>query len=227
MHGYYDTHRLDNPYKDYDYGNDGCPGEFIYGDDVYIDDYYMGELWKPIAGFEGLYWVSDMGRVWSEKKNWFLTIKPLDNHGHLGVCLYKNGKGYYRYIHRLVAEAFIPNPDNHPIVRHYDDVPSYNTVGDLRWGTHRDNAFDSIRNGTAYLWTKEDRQRSIEATRTPIIATNLSTGERILFKSQNEAGRVLGIPQANIWKVLNHERPRAQGYTFDYISREDELNGYY
>lgn len=227
MHEYYDASRLNNPYKDFDYDNDGYPGEFVYGDDVYIDDCYMGELWKPIRGFEDSYWVSDMGRVWSYKTNWFLKLKPLDNHGHLGVCLRKHGKAYYFYIHRLVAEAFIPNPNNYSVVRHRDDIPWYNTVADLKWGTQRDNMYDAIRNGKAYIWTEEDRQKSIDATRTPLVAINLSTDKRQLFRSQGEASRALGIPQANIWKVLNGERSRAQGYTFRYISREDELNGRY
>lgn len=227
MHRFCDRSRFTDPYKDYDYDNDGYPGEFVYGDDTYVDDYYMDELWKPIRGFEGLYWVSDMGRVWSVKNQIFLKLKPLDNHGHLGVCLYDCGKPYYRYIHRLVAEAFIPNPHNRPVVRHRDDIPLFNTSDDIEWGTQIDNMEDCKRNGHFHYFTEEDRRKSIDATRTPIIAIDLETGKRYRFRSQGEAGRVLGIPQANIWKVLNHQRPRAQGFTFKYLRLEDESNGCY
>lgn len=203
-------------YHDYDWDNDGFPGEFVYGDHVYVDDYYMEERWKPIKGFEDEYWVSDLARVWSVKTQSFLKIKPMDSHGHLGVCLYSHGKRYYRYIHRLVAEAFIPNPHNYPLVRHLEDIPEYNTVDDLDWGTHRDNFFDSVRNGNAYIPTAMDIEKGCELRRIPIVAINLSTGEETHFRGQTEASRILNIQQANIWKVLNGERKHAGGFTFRY-----------
>lgn len=210
-----------NTYDIHDWNIYGWPGEFVYGDDMYIDDYYMEERWLPISGFETEYWVSNLARVWSVKTQKFLQVKPMDNHGHLGVCLYSGGKRYYKYIHRLVAEAFIPNPNKLPIVRHIDDIPYNNTVYDITFGTQRDNAYDAIRNGRAYIPSPEDREKSYEKSRTPIIATNLSTGESFTFRGQGEASRILGIPQANIWKVLNGQRPRAQGYTFEYLERGD------
>lgn len=206
----------DDPCHDYDWDNDGYPGEFVYGDDMYVDDYYMGELWKPIKHFEDEYWVSDMGRVWSTRRKRFLKVKPMDNHGHLGVCLCSNGRVCYRYIHRLVAEAFIPNPHGLPVVRHIDDLPMYNTVDDLTWGTQRDNVFDSIHNGRAHIITKEERERGLEKMRRPIIAVNLKTGEKLFFRGQSEAARILNIQQANIWKVLTGKRRQTCGYTFEY-----------
>lgn len=213
----------DDPYHDWDFDNDGYPGGFVYGDDVYIDDYYMYERWKPIKGFENNYWVSDMGRVWSIKSQHFLRVKPMDKHGHLGVCLYLNGVAHYRYIHRLVAEAFLQNPNRYPIVRHIYDQPDCNTADDIIWGTQQDNFFDSVRNGRAYIPSDADREKGFEKVRTPIRAVNLKTGEQFIFKGQGEAGRFLGIPQANIWKVLNNQRYSAGGYIFEYLNR----GGYY
>lgn len=206
-------------YECMDWDSDGFPGEFIFGDQMYIDDYYMEERWKPIDGFRSEYWVSNKSRVWSMKNRQFLKLKPMDKHGHLGVCLTLNGRRYYEYIHRLVADAFIPNPHNYPVVRHLYDNPEYNEVEDLAWGTQRDNMYDAIRNGRAYMLTDEDREKGFEQSRTPIKAINLSTGEELIFRGQGEAARILGIPQANIWKVLNHQRPRAQGYVFEYLKR--------
>lgn len=208
----------DDPYHDYDWDNDGFPGQFVYGDDIYIDDYYMEEVWKPIRGFEGEYWISDTGRVWSSHTERFLKLKPLDNHGHLGVCLHSNGRAHYRYIHRLVAEAFIPNPNNYPIVRHKDDIPMYNTVDDLLWGTQRDNIRDAMRNGKTHYITKEEREIGLVKMQKPVIAVDIETGEKLYFKSQTEAGRKLGIHQANIWKVLSGERRQTSGYTFKYYN---------
>lgn len=215
--GYYDIH---------DWDIEGWPGEYVYGEDMYIPDDYMGERWKPIRGFEHEYWVSNMARVWSIKRQKFLKLKPMDDHGHLGVCLTSNGERYYEYIHQLVAEAFIPNPRGYKIVRHLYDNPECNEVEDLAWGTQRDNWFDCVRNGRAYFLTDADREKGHEKVRTPIRATNLITGESYDFRGQGEAARALGIPQANIWKVLNKQRPHAHNFTFDYIER-GVCDGYY
>ena len=212
---------MDN-YDCHEWDVEGWPGEFLFGDDIYLDDYYMDERWKPIPRFENNYWISNKTRVWSIKTRSFLKVKPMDKHGHLGVCLCKDGERYYRYIHRLMAEAFIPNPHRYPVVRHLDDNPDYNTIENLRWGTQRDNAYDAIRNGRAYLITDEDREKGCQLKRTPIMAVNLRTGEEIIFNGQGTAARILDIPQANIWKVLNGLRPRAQGYVFRYLDKENE-----
>lgn len=188
-------------------------GRFVYGDDVYVDECYFDEVWAHISGFPG-YLVSNKGRVWSKKKNGFIKVKPMDDHGHLGVCLSHNGVSCYMYIHRLVAEAFLPNPDNFPIVRHLYDDPSQNTDSDLAWGTQKDNMQDAIRNGTAYSLTAEDRYKGNRDRMTSLVAIDISTGKSLWFESQSEASRVLGIPQANIWQVLHGRRYSAGGYTF-------------
>lgn len=202
--------------------SDPMDGEFVFGDNIYIDDYYMGEKWAPIEHFPG-YFVSDKGRVWSCLTNRFLKLKNLDDHGHLGVCLNVNGSTHYKYIHRLVAEAFMPNPDNHSIVRHLNDNPQWNTVEDLAWGTQFDNAQDCIRNGHHHAITDEERRKGNLDRMMPIVAVNEQTGEIQEYESQNYAARCLNIPQANIWKVLHDERPRARGYKFYF--KEDFDNG--
>ena len=197
-------------------------GQYVYGDDVYVDDYYMDEKWTYISGFPD-YMISDKARVYSIKNKQFLKLKQLDSHGHLGVCLYENGKRYYRYIHRLVAEAFIPNPENLPIVRHIIDDPEQNTVDDIAWGTQKDNMHDAMKNGSFYFISDEDRYAGNADRMMPIIATNISSGEKMHFRSQGEASRILMIPQANIWKVLHGQRKAAGGYLFE----EGQPNGIY
>lgn len=219
MHYYdYDDVNLNNPHEWDIYG---YPGWVVYGDDMYIPDEYMDERWKPISGFEGLYWISDCARVWSVKGDQFLKVKPLDRRGHLGVCLYKYGKEYYRYIHRLVAEAFIPNPTNLPEVRHKYDLPYYNEPDDLEWGTQFDNMQDAIRNGRFHFITQEEREIGLAKMRVPIRAINLKNGEVIDFRSRNDAARALGLETSNIWKVLKGQRAHTGGWYFEDISGGD------
>ena len=87
---------------------------------------------KDIINFEN-YQISDDGRVWSKKSNKWL--KPIDANGYKKVSLYKNGKLYQRLIHRLVAEAFIPNPNACEEINHINEDKSDNRVENLEWCT--------------------------------------------------------------------------------------------
>ena len=93
---------------------------------------------KDIKNYEGLYAVTSCGKVWSYRNECFL--KPGDNgDGYLFVNLYKDGKVKQCTIHRLVAEAYIPNPNNLPQVDHIDGNKTHNYVNNLQWITNRDN----------------------------------------------------------------------------------------
>ena len=200
----------------YDY----FPGSFVHGDDVYLDDDHADEKWWYADGIPG-YMVSNCGRVWSEKSHKFLKLKRLDDHGHKGVGMSICGKVVYRYIQRLVAKAFIPNTNNAPVVRHLDDDPNNNFVYNLAWGTQKENALDALRNGKTFKAAPEVRARIALEQSTPIICTNLKTGEKTEYSGQCAAARALGLQQANIWKVLNKQRPQTCGYYFEYMKEDD------
>ena len=87
---------------------------------------------KDIINFEN-YQISDDGRVWSKKSNKWL--KPIDVNGYKKVSLYKNGKEYQRLVHRLIAETFIPNPNNYEEINHINEDKSDNRVENLEWCT--------------------------------------------------------------------------------------------
>lgn len=112
------------------------------------------EYWRPVKGFEGLYEVSSAGQVRSLPRGrsaGCAALRPGANRrGHLHVTLSAGNVQTTRYVHKLVAEAFIgPCPDGQE-VRHWDGNPANNTVGNLRYGTRAENLLDAVRHGTHY-----------------------------------------------------------------------------
>ena len=102
------------------------------------------EIWKPIKDFEGYYEVSNIGRVRSlnyKRTGKEKILKNIEDYkGYLEVGLTKNGKRKQFKVHRLVAEAFIPNPENKPCIDHINTVKSDNRVENLRWVTYKENS---------------------------------------------------------------------------------------
>lgn len=122
------------------------------------------EEWKPVVGWEDLYEVSSHGGIRSLERRIISstgadyirpgrTLKPnlRSNTGYPLTVLHRGGRGVTKTVHRLVAEAFLPNPDNLPVVRHLDDDRSNNRVSNLAWGTAWDNSQDAVRNGRTTL----------------------------------------------------------------------------
>lgn len=97
----------------------------------------MQEQWKDIKGYEGLYKISNMGNVLSIKKN--IILKTKKRRGYVAINLYKNKKLKTFNVHRLVAMAFIPNPQNLEQVNHLDCNKDNNKVDNLAWCTANEN----------------------------------------------------------------------------------------
>lgn len=132
------------------------------------------EIWRPVVGYEGLYEVSSYGRVRSldryDERNRFLKGRILrlsdDGRGYLRAHLFSNSKMNGFLVHRLVAQAFIPNPDNLPQVNHIDEDKTNNRVENLEWcdakynvnyGSRIDRIRDTrLRNGTYKGLSKEE-----------------------------------------------------------------------
>lgn len=125
------------------------------------------EVWKPVVGQEGRYEVSSIGRVRSidhavvgrDGRRQFRTGRILraspDGHGYPRVWFGKKA----RNVHRLLAEAFLPNPEGYPHVLHWDDDPANLALTNLRWGTHAQNMRDIVRNGNHWESSKTECPR--------------------------------------------------------------------
>ena len=103
----------------------------------------MSEIWKDVVGFEGKYQVSNLGNVKSFLRGEHL-LRLNGGRKYIQVVLCKDGKTYARLVHRLVAEAFIPNPHNLSCVNHKDENPKNNCVYNLEWCSYQ---YNNVYNG--------------------------------------------------------------------------------
>lgn len=110
----------------------------------------MKEEWKDIKGFEGWYQVSNEGKVFSVKSN--ILLNPyIVNNGYCIVTLCKDKRKYRRSVHRLVAQSFMPNPENKPEINHKDGDKTNNCVKNLEWVTREENEKHAWANGLKRL----------------------------------------------------------------------------
>jgi hypothetical protein len=190
----------------------------------------MQEIWRNIEGYEQYYQISSYGRVKSKDRkvtnglgNWIKKsryIKPIpNNQGYLRIQVTKDGIRERIFVHRLVAKAFIPNPEGKPHVNHMDSNPLNNNVENLEWVTHKENMHHAINKGrfkASFAKTTQKFKKTIEEKQIPVIGTSIETGKTIKFKSINEAGRHFNGRAGDICKCCKGERNKAQGYKWEY-----------
>ena len=182
------------------------------------------EVWKDIVGYDGLYKVSNKGNVYSVirkdsrgVKHGGIILKPrYSGNGYLQVDLRNNGKRKTKYIHRLVTEAFIPNPESLPQINHIDEVKDNNNVENLEW-------CDSMYNN--------NYGTRLERLSKKLRATNIKTGEVVTFNSRIEAGRkgyntsaiskaCRGTYKARTGKLVGGDGRTYKGYRWEYYKEE-------
>ena len=114
----------------------------------YCTEDLPGEIWKDIKSYEGKYQISNFGRVKSFQKGRVFILKTWKiPKGYVRVALYKNGIHSQKFIHVLIAQAFIPNPLNLPEVDHINNIPYDKRIENLRWATRSQNAKYAIEIG--------------------------------------------------------------------------------
>lgn len=181
----------------------------------------IDEVWKDIKGYEGLYQVSNFGRVKSLERQMKLNLnkdkkmikkekilkpgKVGTRRNYLGVELVKNFKYKHKYIHRLVAETFIPNPNNYNEVNHKDENTLNNCVSNLEWCNTKYN----VNYG----------QRTLKATKKlskPIIQYDLEKKFIREWDSMRDASRNLNINIGTISRCCKGEFKKAGKYIWKY-----------
>lgn len=175
------------------------------------------EEWRPIAGYDGLYEVSNLGRVKSlgngkSNNSKERILKPIDNgHGYLRVPLYKDGVNKLYMIHRLVAQVFCENPHGYLEVNHISEDKTDNRACNLEWVTHKYNTNYGTRN-----------KRVAEKTSKPIFGIDKVSGLIVEFPSSQEASRALGIAQSNITKCCKGKLKSAGGFQWFYQTTKNK-----
>ena len=168
------------------------------------------EIWKDIKGYEGLYQISNLGRVKSainrSNHKHELILKPIkDRDGYYRVHLYKKSKLTTYFIHKLVAETFIPNPDDLPIVNHKDEDKTNNCMNNLEWCTVRyNNSY-----GNRLINISKTSGKPVQCVETGLI-----------YHSIKEAGRQTGIDYSSIAKNCRGKRSVAGSYHWKYVKKE-------
>lgn len=170
----------------------------------------MQESWKDIKEFEGIYKISNLGRVKSLrtynsfKKTYYYREKILkgkiDTNGYVMVCLCKDKQKYVR-VHRLVAEAFIPNPYNYPIINHKDENKQNNCVDNLEW--------------CSYLYNNTYGTKNNKISKS-VMQYDLDGNFIKEYKSIMEASRQLKINHSGIVQALKRKSKKAYGYIWEY-----------
>ena len=179
------------------------------------------EEWRDIKGYEGLYQVSNTGKVKSLERTvrigrGYRTVtekimKPRENnHGYLQLHLCREGKRKLCRIHRLVAQAFLPNPDNLSEVNHKDENKQNNYVENLEWCSH------------SYNNTYNDKAKKVgKKLSKPVYSINKESGLITYWESAKVAGRILGIDSSHITKCCKGKMKSIGGFYWHYADSEE------
>lgn len=187
----------------------------------------MKEFWKDIPGYEGLYKVSNHGRVMSVKfgpktnsvrlHETSKVLKPsITNVGYLKVQLYKDSHSKIFYIHRLVASVFIPNPENKSQVNHIDCNKQNNRVDNLEWVTPSENQKHAIKNGLRASSPNLGKKGSLNPNSKAVYQCDLNGNIIHKWYGISEAARETGLSSSGISACLRRKNKTCKGFIWKY-----------
>ena len=169
--------------------------------------------WKEIAESGGKYSVSDSGLIKNNSTHNLLQQKP-DKDGYLNVILSLNGKCHTRKVHRIIAQAFIPNPCELPTVNHINEVKTDNRICNLEWASYR----TQVNHGTR-------SQRAMESIDSCEIEQTLPNGTVIRHPSVRDAARSIGIHPERLVCCLKGRSKSAGGSRWRYCGQHEAVEG--
>ena len=179
----------------------------------------ISESWKDIRGSDGLYKISNKGKVYSVKSNKFLS-QTKNHKGYFLVTIFVHGVRKTITVHRLVADAFLENPNNYPQINHKDEDKTNNNVENLEWCTCSYN----VKYGNGYLKRKEKKSYlyAIKATKKKVIQMDKNFNIIHIWDSISDAGRTLGINISDISNCCLKRKYRhtAGGYRWSFVQEE-------
>lgn len=190
------------------------------------------EVWKDIKGFEGFYQISNYGNIKSLErtfeyigKNQFGEFKTIKKHkemiikqtinrsGYYQVCLHKNNKKKNMLVHRLIAEAFIDNPDNKPTINHIDGNTLNNSLDNLEWATMLEQQIHRV----YYLGHKSVISDKCREKQIQLHKRKVKRSDGIIFDSIKEASNGNENYRKQINKCVRGHQKTAGGYSWQYV----------
>jgi hypothetical protein len=189
----------------------------------------MKEVWKDVVGFEGIYIVSNFGHVKSLHKRKVknkskILSKSSKNKGYVIHSLCSNGETKYMTLHRIVAIAFIPNPENKPQINHIDGDKLNNRADNLEWCTSAENNKHAYKTGLSKVnRTGVGKFGKLHHNSVPIVQLDMFGNKIGEFDALMDAERATGISYKFISMVCLGKRNSARGFKWKYKS--DYENG--
>lgn len=187
--------------------------------------------WRPVPGYESTYLISSRGDIWSIRRNRELICKQ-EKSGYRRITLSVDGESKTFSIHRLVALAFIPNPENKPTVNHINEDKSDNRVSNLEWATVKEQNAHGTRTARAMANTdwaartakmdykkiaqKHDYKTLNAAQMRKVVQKDLTGTVIARFDSIGQAARSVNVSTGHIWQCCNGERKTCKGSVWSY-----------
>lgn len=173
---------------------------------------------RDIPGYEGLYAATSCGKIWSYTSKKFLAQR-FDKNGYVRVTLSKGGKLYTRFVHQLVALAYIPNPENKETVNHKDEIKTHNWVGNLEWMTRKENMQYGTRMERAWI-TRKKNGHFPNCAKKKVYCVELDRE----FESGMAAAKELILDSSGISKACRGILKTCGGYHWRFVKEGEAAN---